>query len=222
MTAVTAELIFTGWICRCDMRGGRLTVILCGIWCVVMLITALLHLHLSKFITAWWDTPLRPPSSSNLHLIYLSSAPPPHLFCFRCNTEQQRCWCDLCSLPPILSVKIHHFIHVSCAVSIHLSLSSGFICLYMERKMWYEEEMELRAVWYWSQQPTVTHNLSQCTYPFPPLSLCVSRVDLVRGACYMRISSCWCYLVVLIATSHPFCTAEFVMSWFALSLFCLF
>lgn len=124
ISAATAGLTSTGWICKYDR--GRLTAILCGIWCVVMLITASRHFHLSKFSTARWYIPHTYPS---LH---------PHLspICFpllcliylrgRCSMKQQCCLCDLRlqpprPQPPLLSVTIHHFTHFSLAPSIHLS-----------------------------------------------------------------------------------------------------
>lgn len=134
ISAVPAERIRTGWLCRCDWRGGGITAILCGIWCVVMLITASHHFRLSKFITAWYIPHTYPFLHTPPHIsIYLASVSPSVLF----TLGEDATWgggvvgvISDCSIPPVLSVTICHFIHFTLAPSIHPSLP---FCIYLPR-----------------------------------------------------------------------------------------
>lgn len=203
ISAATAGLTSTGWICKYDR--GRLTAILCGIWCVVMLITASRHFHLSKFSTARWYIPRTYPS---LH---------PHLspICFpllcliylrgRCSMKQQCCRRDLRLQPPSPpNFCQSQFIILLISLSLHPSISLA-VYLFI-----YGEEGVIRG--------RDGANVGKCNIP-PFLSMLVnhfislSHVDSVRGGCEERISFCWWNPVVLIATSHHLCPAGFIISW---------
>lgn len=182
------------WCSRAEyVNVTAFTATLCGIWCVVMLIAASHHFHLSKFIT----TP--PPHPS----IYLPSASLSYLL----QVEMQHEAAAL-SAWSLIAVSHHfcqsHFIISDAPLRLHPSIHlSVFICLFTE--MWFEEEMELTSVWCRLQHPTVSvsHSLSCCA-----LAFFVSHVDLARGGFDTRISFCWCNLVILIAASHLFCPVK--------------
>lgn len=162
-----------------------------------------------------FDDTCTPTSPSPPHLsIYLPSVSPHVPFFFI--LVEDATWAVLLSMWSLIAASHHFwqslFIILSNSLLLHPSLL--LICLFTKRKMWYEEKMELMPVWCRLQHPTlsVTHNLSFHT--FHPLSVSLSlHVDLRRGGCDMRISFCWCYLVMLITTSHHFCPAEFIRWW---------
>ncbi len=132
ISGITAELIFTGWICKCDRRGGGLTAILWGIWCVVMLITASHHFHLSKSITAWWCIPNLSIPPSPTSSIYLPSVSPlcPIYFRWRCNMKQWCCRCDLWLQHPTSFVSPNSSFYPFLSCSIHPSISLS-VCIYL-------------------------------------------------------------------------------------------
>lgn len=133
-------------------------------------------------------------------------------FRWRCNMRRWCCWCDIRLQHPTSFVSHNLSFYPFHSRSIHPSISP-FLYLFTKNNMWYEEEM---LVWCRLQLPTVSvsHNLSLYTcHPLYSHSLCFSYVDLVRGGFDKRISFFWCNLVMLIATSHHFCPAEFIISW---------
>lgn len=84
-----------------------------------------------------------------------------------------------CSIPPVLSVPIHHFIHFSLAPSIHPSIHTSlsvYLFVYLPRIRCDEEETELTLLWGRLQLPTVSvsHNLSFTRFTPSTLTLFVS------------------------------------------------
>lgn len=148
----------------------RLTGILCGIWCGVMLITAS-----SPNLSLVDDVPsLTPQTSQPLHLIYLSIShlfPHPCLIYFRCNMKQWCCRWDLWLQHPTTSVSHNSSFYPFLSGSNHPSLSlSVFICLFSKRKRW---------SWRWFDSDcNIPPSVSVIIYHFIRfprlLSLCVS------------------------------------------------
>lgn len=160
ISVVTAEKIFTVWICKCDKRrrsgreeereGGGLTAILCGTRCVVNADYSILPLpslqtYRYSMTTASPSTPTPTPSiflpsvSPTLHLIYFRWSSNMKLWC---------CWCDLWLQHPTTSVSHNSSLYpfLSPSILLFLSLSRSvfvFICLFTKRTIWYEEKMEL-------------------------------------------------------------------------------
>lgn len=112
----------------------------------------------------------------------------------------------------ILNISLSHSIHLS--LSLHLFIC--FVCFYGGEEVICGRDgadVGFDADCNIPPSPSVT------VYHFSPsaLTLRPSHVYSVRGGCDRRIIFCWCNRVIMIATSHHFCPAEFIISWWFVS-----